>query len=105
MSFQENVWEKRLVIVLIIATIIPGVIDVIDYVIDPHHGEFDSPIYVYSLPVLIAILFWPLGLGLIAAVVVAYLKNSKRMMYVIWVVYLIMVYYALPFTMTGARFL
>lgn len=105
MSLQENSWEERLVVVLIIATIIPGVIDTIDYVVDPHSTEDDNLIWIYAFPIVIAILFWPLGLGIIAAIIVAHLRKNKYIMYVLWVIYLIILYCGLPFTMTGARWL
>ena len=95
-----------LLIVLIIATIIPGVIDTIDYALDPHHDKYDSPIHSYINPILI-ILFWPLGVGIAVAITIitiASLRKGKRMAYVIkriayvlWVIYLIILYLLFPF--------
>ena len=105
MSSWENSWGKRLKIVLIIATIIPGVIDTIDYIIDPHHNELDNPVYIYYFPIFIALLFWPIGVGIAAAIVIAYLTKNKGIIYVLWVIYLIILYQAFPLIMKGDRWL
>lgn len=103
MSSQENSWEKPLKGVLIIATILPGIFALI---YEPSYAEVDTnPIHVYTFPIVIAFLFWPLGLAIAAIMIIIYTVKRVFFWYVLWVIYIILLYSGTPFTIEGIRLL
>lgn len=108
--------KKVVMIALIIATILPLIVDLnydlahkpnATYELTFEHSArpYEKALNVYFFPIVLCLLFFPLGLAIAAVMIIVYIKKRASFWYVLWIIYLILVYFALPFTITGERFL